>query len=102
MSMIDVTHWERRSEADREALGKSALTLTQAMRAGGASGSRFYWAGPDTVVVQTDVGEQVSEGPPSPEAAEALFAMSDLASQTRRELWIDPRSGEQAYRSAGR
>jgi hypothetical protein len=100
--MIDVTHWERRSDADREALGKSALALTQAMRSSGATDARFYWSGPDTVVVQVDVGERMTEAPPSPEAARALFAMGDLARQSHRELWMAPRAGEQAYRSAGR
>jgi hypothetical protein len=100
--MIDVTYWERRSNADREALGKSALALTQALKGAGAGSSRFYWAAPDTVVVQTDVGGSMTELPPSPEAARALFALGDLARQTRREQWIDAGTGERTYRSAGR
>jgi hypothetical protein len=100
--MIDVTYWERRSSADREVLGKSALALTQAMRAAGAASSRLYWAAPDTVVVQTDVGSSMSEMPPSPEAAAALFALGDQARQTRREQWVDAGAGERSYRTAGR
>jgi hypothetical protein len=48
VATIDVSYWERRSSADREVLGKSALALTQAMRAAGATSSRLYWAAPDT------------------------------------------------------
>jgi hypothetical protein len=102
MLMIDVTYWERRSTTDREDLAKSALAFTQAMRAAGAATSRFYWTAPDTVVVQTDVGASMSELPPSPEAAQALFGLGDLARQTRREQWIDARAGEHTYRDAGR
>jgi hypothetical protein len=102
VAVIDVTYWERRSNADRETLGRSALALTKALRAAGAGSSRFYWAAPDMVVVQTDVGTSMSEMPPSPEAAEALFALGDQARQTRREQWVDPGAGERSYRSAGR
>lgn len=100
--MIDVTHWERRDGADREELGKSAFALTQALRAGGAASSRFYWVNSDTVVVQTDVGESISQAPSSGDAARALFALGDLARPTSRELWLDPGSGEATYRKAGR
>jgi hypothetical protein len=102
VAVIDVTYWERRSDADREELARSALALTQAMRAAGAATSRFYWAAPDTVVVQTDVGASMSEAPPSPEAAQALFGLGDLARQTRREQWVDAGAGERTYRDAGR
>lgn len=100
--MIDVMHFERRDDAEREALGKGAFALTQALRSAGAVSSRFYWVGPDTIVVQTDVGEALSESPPSGDAARALFAMGDLARTVRREQWITPAVGEQSYHAAGR
>jgi hypothetical protein len=100
---IRVWHYERRDDADREALGKNALALTQAIRAAdGVRTSKFYWANPDTIVVMTESEDDLPDAPPSAEAARALFAICDLARPTRNEQWIDPRMGERTYREAGR
>jgi hypothetical protein len=100
---INVTHWERRDATDREDLGKSAFALTQALKTSdGVASSRFYWVDADTIAVMTDAATGMSEAPPNPDAARALFALSDLARQTRREEWMDPGTGERTYRSAGR
>lgn len=100
---INIWHWERRDAADREDLGKAAFALTQAMRASeDVHSSRFYWVDADTIAVMTDATGAVSDAPPNPDAAMAMFALSDLARQSRREQWMDPGAGEQTYRLAGR
>jgi hypothetical protein len=100
---IHVWHYERRDDADREAVGKQALALTQAIRAAdGVRSSRFYWSNADTVVVQSVAEDGLSDAPPTAEAARAMFALSDLARQTRSEQWVDPGTGERTYRDAGR
>lgn len=100
---IHVWQYERRDDADREALGKGALALTQAIKAAdGVRSSKFYWVNADTVVVLTDGESSFSDAPPTADAARALFALSDLARQTRDEQWIDPGTGERTYRDAGR
>jgi hypothetical protein len=99
---INVTHFERRDAADREDLGKTAFALTQALKAGdGVNSARFYWADADTIAIMVDTDTQ-SDTPPSADAARAMFALSDLARQTRNERWLDPGTGERTYRSAGR
>ncbi len=99
---INVTHFERRDAADREELGKTAFALTQALKADDdVASARFYWANADTIVIMVD-GDTVSDTPPSADAAQAMFALCDLARQTRNERWLDPGAGERAYRSAGR
>jgi hypothetical protein len=100
---INVSHWERRDAADREAMAKNALALTQALRAAdGVRSSRFYWANADTIVIMTDADAALSSTPPSADAARALFTLADMGRLTRDESWLDPSTGEQAYRAAGR
>lgn len=101
---IEVSHWSRRDDADRNALGKMALELCRAIRErDGVSDSRFYWAGPDTIVLQTTADSaEVFGRPPEGPVAGAFFALADLAHQTRYEQWMDPRVGQETYESAGR
>jgi hypothetical protein len=99
---INVTHFERRDAADREDLGKTAFALTQALKADdGVHSARFYWANADTIAVMVDTDTD-GDTPPNADAARAMFALCDLARQTRNERWLDPGTGERTYRSAGR
>ncbi len=104
MTVVGVSHWSRRDSADRGMLGQAAYDVCKALRSSGAvEDTRFYWAGPDTVVVQVtaaDVTPLLS--PPNDDAARALFALADLANRERFEQWIDPRTGMQQYEMAGR
>jgi hypothetical protein len=99
-----VTHWERRDGADREALGQAAFALCRATRqVDGVKSSRFFWTGPDQVVILSEANTMADFDQASkPDQAEAIFALSDLARATATERWIDPRDGTEAYRVAGR
>lgn len=101
---IQVGHWERRDSADREALARAALDLCRANRAAkGMRGSRFYWMGADTIVIQSDAESfEVFDKPASPETARAVFVLADLARPAGGERWSEPRLGEEIYRLAGR
>jgi hypothetical protein len=104
MTVMWVTHWERREHADRAMLGSAALDVCKAVKsADDIHDSRFYWAGPDTVVLQmTCDTSQWTTQPPNADAARALFSLADLAVRTRAEQWIDPRTGLDQYHAAGR
>jgi hypothetical protein len=101
---IQVSYWQRRDGADRSALGQAAFDLCRALRGESAvEGSRFYWAGPDTVVVQTEAKDMDALVQPlAGETAARFFALADVANQTRYEQWIDPRTGQMSYEQAGR
>lgn len=101
---IEVSHWRRRDNADREILGKSALEVCRALRAtDGFTDGRFYWVNPDEIVVQAtaESGEVLGREYPS-DLARAFYAFADNAMQTSREWWIEPSAGEANYRAAGR
>ena len=98
-----LTRYDRRDEADRDALARAALDLCRATRAqDGITSSRFYWVNADTVVVLSEAESMEKfDGAGSADAAKAIFAISDLARATGTERWIDPRTGAEAYRLAG-
>jgi hypothetical protein len=101
---MQVSWWERRDAADRDALGRAALAHCRALRTReGMQGARFYWLGPDAVVLVEEVEslDIPSEGM-APDQAQTFFALADLARQTRDERWQDPGSGEAFYRLARR
>lgn len=99
-----VTYWDRRDRADRAALGEAALSFCRATRQqDGVQACRFFWTGPDQVVVLTEAEAMADlDQPPKPDQAQALFGLADLARQTATERWLDPRAGQEAYRVAGR
>ena len=98
-----LSRWERRDGADREQLGIAAFALCRASRAQGAKACRFFWTGPDTVVILAEADTaHLFDDPAKPELAQAQFALADLARSTGTERWIDPRDGTTAYRTAGR
>lgn len=100
---LHVAKWERRDNADRDALGSAALTVCRNARGvDGVRNARFYWANPDTVAIMVDA-EPGSWGPgsgsgPTPEGAKAMFGLSNLARMTSSETWGEARTGEEAYR----
>ncbi|MBW2142412.1 MAG: hypothetical protein JRG97_15365, partial [Deltaproteobacteria bacterium] len=68
----------------------------------GVHSSKFYWYGPDTIVFLTE-GETVTfDAPGGPDSTRAAFAIADLAKLIMNWRLIDPRTGEEAYRRAGR
>src|SRR5215207_4124093 len=101
---LQVSWWDRRDQTDRDTLGRAALAHCRALRAGeGLRSARFYWLGPDTLVLVEDVEslDIPSEGM-TPDQAQTFFALADLARQTRYERWQDPGSGEAFYQLARR
>ena len=102
MPFVTVTHWNRRDTTDRAVLGQAAFDLCRAVKAAdGVDDARFYWHGPDSVVVQMfSANSEVAQTPPSAEAGRAMFALADLAVRTRLEQWIDPRTGMENYAMA--
>lgn len=101
---IMVGRWERRDNADREALGSAALAYCRAVKAReGVRSSRFFWLSSDRIVVQTEADSPLAfDQPPDGDSVKALFALSDLARSGDTERWMDPRDGQAAYRAAGR
>jgi hypothetical protein len=100
---IMIGRWERRDNADREALGNAALAYCRAVKAReGMRSSRFFWLSADRVVVQTEADSAQAFDQPDADTAKALFALSDLARVVDTERWIDARDANAAYRSAGR
>jgi hypothetical protein len=101
---MQVSWWERRDAADRDALGRAALAHCRALRRSeGMRSARFYWLGPDALVLLEEVEslDIPSEGM-APDQAQTFFALADLARQTRYERWQDPGRGEAFYRLARR
>ena len=104
MTMVGVSYGTRRDSADRAMLGQAAYEACKALRASGSvEDSRFYWTGPDTVVLQvTASAPEPLLQPPSADAARMFFALADLATRDRFEQWLDPRTGMEQYDMAGR
>lgn len=101
---IEVSHWRRRDNADRENFGKTALEACRALRsADGFSDARFYWVSPDEIAMQAtaETGE-VFGRPYASDVARTFYALADNATQTGREWWMEPGAAEQNYRDAGR
>jgi hypothetical protein len=101
---MEVSWWERRDHADRDALGRAALAHCRALRqTAGRRSARFYWLGPDTLVLVEDVESlDVPSEELEVEESRTFFALADLARQTRQERWQDPGQGETFYRLADR
>ncbi len=101
---LRATYWERRDNADRQALGNTAYDFCRALRGPkGMRNCRYYWTNADTIVILGDAeSAEVFDQPGTPELGKAAFALSDLARSVRDERWIDPRQGVEAYRQAGR
>ena len=100
---IQLIIFERRDSADRVDLGNAALAMCRAMRSTkGIRSSRFYWYGADTVVILTEGETEGLDAPLDAENARAAFDLTDLARMTMNWRLIDPRTGEEAYKIAGR
>jgi len=103
---IQMGAWERRDNADRRAMGNTALELCRILRKrDGITSSRFYWYGTETIVVLTE-GEAAALDTPSQGApadyARVGFALADMARNILNWRLADPRTGEETYRQAGR
>ena len=101
---IQLTVFERRDNADRDALGNAALALCRAVRArDGIRSSRFYWIGADNIAILTEGEAAALDAEDTrPELDRALFALTDLARGTTSWRLLEPRAGVEAYRRAGR
>ena len=99
---MQVSWWERRDHADRDALGHAALAHCRALReVEGMRSARFYWLGPDTLVLVEDVESlDVPSTALTADQAHTLFALADMARRTRQERWQDAGRGEAFYRLA--
>lgn len=99
---IGYSRWERRDGADRNALGNAALEYCRALRReDGVNDARFYWSGIDTLSILTHVqSTDALNRVHTPRAARATFALSDLARQTKAEVWLDAHVGEAMYNTA--
>ncbi len=101
---MQVSWWERRDAADRDGLGRAALDYCRAARGQpGVRSARFYWLGPDTLVLVEDVESlDIPSTSLTADQARTLFALADRAHQRHRERWQDPTVGETFYRLADR
>lgn len=103
---IQLNVFERRDNADREALADAAMAMCRASRAReGITSSRFYWHRSETIVFLTE-GEAAAldtmeQGAPE-DFYRAGFALFDLAREIINWRLLDPRVGEKSYRAAGR
>ncbi len=101
---LRATYWERRDNADRQALGNTAYDFCRASRGvEGVRNCRFYWTNADNIVTLAEAeSAEVFDRPGTPELGKAAFALADVARSVRDERWIEPREGVEAYRQAGR
>jgi len=101
---MEVSWWERRDIADRDGMGKAALAHCRALReTAGMRSARFYWSGPDTLVLIEDVESlDVPSEEVEVDQSRTFFALADMARQVRQERWQDPSQGETFYRLADR
>ena len=101
---LEVSWWERRDPADRDALGRAALDHGRTLRqTAGMCAARFDWLGPDTLVLFEDVESlDVPSEAMGTDQARTFFALADLARRTRYERWQDPGSGQAFYQLADR
>ncbi len=100
---IQLTRWERRDNADRNALGNAALEACRASRrVEGTQSCRFYWSSTDGIAILWEAESPlVFDQPPTADQARAIFQLDDLAHPLAMERWADPRTGQDAYRLAG-
>lgn len=99
----------RQPGADRVELGQAALDWCRAVRNADGARARFYWIGPNAVgfIVEAETSDGLTaalgeSSKPVPEIMQAAFRLADLADPRPAERWIDPHSGDEAYRMAGR
>ncbi len=103
-----ITTYERRDGADLNALGHAALALCRATRTVEGVRTRFYWEGPDRIVLITEAAspEAFAQADPitgelNADTAKAVFTLADLARLVETRRLQDPAAGVEAYRAAG-
>ena len=100
---IATVRFDRRDSADRGALGIAAVDYCRAVRKQFGGSCRFFWTGPDSIVILSEMeSQQAFDQAPDASTSKAFFALADLARQTSQERWLDPRDGLTAYSAAGR
>jgi hypothetical protein len=103
---IQLSILERRDGGSRETMGNTALELCRIIRKRkGINSARFYWSGPDEIVLWVE-GEEAALGTPDQatlaDFARLGFILADNAKQTLSKRLMDPRAGVENYRMAGR
>jgi hypothetical protein len=103
---IQIMIWERRDSGSRETMGNTALELCRIIRKRkGISSARFYWAGSEEIVFLSE-GEESAFGTSDlmteGDYARLGFILADNARLTLNKRLMDPRTGAQNYRIAGR
>lgn len=94
---------ERRDSADRDEFARSALAYCRAVRhMEGVDDCRFYWKPVDQVVIIAQGASADAWNTSSPELAAATFDLYDHGRAVGYEQWLDAKTGEEIYRSAGR
>lgn len=96
-------HVERRDTADRDEFAQAALSFCRAVRGlEGVSDCRFFWKPFDVIVVLAEGETAAAWRVNDTGLAAASFALFDLGKATGYEEWLDAKTSEQLYRSAGR
>jgi hypothetical protein len=103
---IQLSIWERRDNGSRETMGNTALELCRIIRKRkGINSARFYWAGSEEIVFLAEGEESAigtSELMTEADYARLGFILADNARLTANKRLMDPRTGVQNYRTAGR
>jgi hypothetical protein len=103
MSMLVLSTFERRDQADRNDLALAALQLCRVQRSRDeVTSAKFYWQSWDTVVIAVDCDSFAMDGKPSPDLAKAQSGISNLATMTDFTILQDAGIGQEAYEVAGR
>jgi hypothetical protein len=103
---IQIQIWERRDGGSRETMGNTALELCRIIRkTKGINSARFYWSGSEEIVFLVE-GEDPALGNPEQmtlaDFARLGFILADNARVTLNKRLMDPKTGFQNYRMAGR
>ncbi|MBI4764328.1 MAG: hypothetical protein HY787_06965 [Deltaproteobacteria bacterium] len=103
---IQLSIWERRDSGRRETMGNIALELCRLCRKSeGITSTRFYWSGSDEIVFLFEGEAAALDTPDQKILADYAwlgFVLADQASQILNKRLIDPKTGLQIYRIAGR
>ena len=98
-----VWHIERRDSAERDNFARAALDFCRAVRQlDGVDGCRFYWKPVDTIVIVAEGGSAAAWNVVSTDVTNAQFDLADLGRIVNYEVWLDARSGQDAYVASGR
>ena len=98
-----VWHVERRDAVGRDEFAMAALEFCRALRhLDGVDSCRFYWKPVDTIVIVAEGESAASWNVMSTDVTSAQFDLADLGRTVDYEMWLDARSGQEAYDASGR